>query len=223
MRWERLGLALVLGCQTAVVRPDSAISLDPVRRSRTAEGAQQARERQEATLISLESNDRFIQVHPLAKQLSCGLYHPMPGGHMAGYPLDTGLDIASLPREVFAIASGRIVYAEVGHTAWNSRHDSPWAVLIELDEPISFEERQITHFWYAHMSSIVPDLVGTHTVHVAAGALLGVSGKANGSYHLHLGMLLDGNTSQSHGTFLNEKAIRQVLCSAPSRGVLRAP
>lgn len=146
-------------------------------------------------------------------RLPSGLVSPMPGGYVAGYPVDTGLDIAGMSMPVFAIASGTLDYAEAGHSAWTSPRDSQYAVRIELDEPIAFEGRRITHVWYAHLSALdVEQHEGAlPRRRVAAGERLGISGVANGSWHLHLGLLLDGDVSQSWGTFLREEAVRAVL------------
>ncbi len=145
--------------------------------------------------------------------LACGLSNPMPGGVTAGYAADTGLDLAGAPRDVFAIASGVLEYSEGGHTAWRSAADSPYAIRIRLDAPIEVGDRQVTHVWYAHLSAIVEELPeGGPPVRVAAGQRLGKSGSANGSPHLHLGLLLDGDVEQGWGTFLREDAVRAVLC-----------
>ncbi len=151
---------------------------------------------------------------PRSEPLACGLSNPMPGGVTAGYSADTGLDLAGSPRDVFAIASGTLDYAEAGHTLWNGRHDSKLAARITLDEPIRLGDRTITHVWYAHLSEVALELHegSGELIHVAAGQRLGRSGTANGSPHLHLGMLLDGDVSQSWGTFLLEDDVRRVLC-----------
>lgn len=142
----------------------------------------------------------------------------MPGGVTAGYAADTGLDLASPPRDVFAIASGVLEYSEGGHTAWRSRGDSPYAIRLRLDAPIPVGDRLVTHVWYAHLSAVVEEIhEGDAPVRVAAGQRLGTSGSANGSPHLHLGLLLDGDVEQNWGTFLREDAVRGVLCDLPHK------
>ena len=150
-----------------------------------------------------------------SRPLPCGLANPMPGGVTAGYAADTGLDLAGSPRDVFAIASGKLDYAEAGHTLWNGKRDSPFAVRLALDQPIAFGDHEITHVWYAHLSEIAREVHegSGELVHVSAGARLGRSGSANGSPHLHLGMLLDGRTDQAWGTFLLEDDVRKVMCA----------
>lgn len=150
---------------------------------------------------------------PSPPLLPSGLSSPMPGAVVAGYPVDTGLDLAGMSMPVFAIAAGQVDYAEAGHSAWSSRRDSPFAVRIELDEPIAFEGRRITHVWYAHLAELAFEQAEDAPVRrrVEAGERLGVSGVANGSWHLHLGLLLDGDVSQRWGSFLGEAEVRAVL------------
>jgi murein DD-endopeptidase MepM/ murein hydrolase activator NlpD len=143
----------------------------------------------------------------------------MPGAFTAGYAADTGLDLAGIKMPVFAVASGRVVYAEAGHSLWSSPRDTDLAVLIELDEPLAFGDRSITHVWYAHLSELAfeqpSDATSRRRVH--GGERLGTSGVANGAWHLHLGLLLDGVTTQRWGSFLLEDEIRQVLCGLRAR------
>jgi murein DD-endopeptidase MepM/ murein hydrolase activator NlpD len=137
----------------------------------------------------------------------------MPGGFMAGYRGDTGLDIAGNRLPVYAIAAGTLDYAEPGHTVWTGPRDTPNCVRIELDAPILWKGRRITHVYYAHLSELAlhqPEGSPTR-LRVQAGERLGVSGVANGSPHLHLGFLLDGEVEQTWGTYLLEDEIREVL------------
>ncbi|MBL9023289.1 MAG: hypothetical protein JNL21_13905 [Myxococcales bacterium] len=155
----------------------------------------------------------------LAPKLACGLHNPMPGAFTAGYAADTGLDLAGIKMPVFAVASGRVVYAEAGHSLWSSPRDTDLAVLVELDEPLAFGDRSITHVWYAHLSELAfeqPSAAPSRR-RVRGGERLGTSGVANGAWHLHLGLLLDGVTTQRWGSFLLEDEIRQVLCGLRAR------
>lgn len=148
----------------------------------------------------------------LAPRLPNGLFNPMPGGILAGYRADTGLDIAGFRRPVHALASGTLDYSEAGHTLWTSKSDSPYCVRLALDAPIPWKGRRITHVYYAHLHAIEhhqPE--GAPRTRVQGGERLGVSGIANGSPHLHLGLLLDGRVDQSWGTFLLEDEVREVL------------
>lgn len=150
---------------------------------------------------------------PRSPLLRCGFFDPMPGGVLAGYSADTGLDIAGSPRAVHAVASGTLDYSEPGHTLWVGPGDTANTVRIELDQPIALGDRRITHVWYAHLSALeVVQREGERPRrHVEGGERIGVSGRANGSPHLHLGLLLDGDTTQRWGTFLGEADVRRVL------------
>lgn len=151
--------------------------------------------------------------HAQSKMLPSGLYNPMPGGVISGYRADTGLDVMGIKMPVYAIASGFIDYAETGHTLWTGPRDTANCVRIELDEPIAHRGRRVTHIYYAHLSKLehVQPEGQTPRTRVEAGDLLGISGVANGSWHLHLGFLLDGEVEQYWGTFLYEDEVRKVL------------
>jgi murein DD-endopeptidase MepM/ murein hydrolase activator NlpD len=156
---------------------------------------------------------------PRSAALPNGLRNPMPGGTLAGYAADTGLDIAGSPRPVFAIAAGTLDYAEAGHTLWTGKHDTPFTIRFELDQPIRFGDRAVTHVYYGHLSKLA------HVQHegdrerrrVEAGEYLGMSGVARGSPHLHVGLLLDGDVSQAWGTFLSADEVRKVLGGMPNK------
>ena len=147
--------------------------------------------------------------------LPSGWFNPMPGGIVGGYPADTGLDIAGFHLPVYAIAAGTLVYSEAGHTRWAT---DDRAVLIELDEPrwlkdAAGQSLRITHVWYAHLSALRFEQPRDHPAprRVAAGELLGISGVANRSPHLHLGLLLDGVTDQRADSYLLDDVCRRVL------------
>lgn len=151
---------------------------------------------------------------PLSGTLRGGLHNPLPGGVFAGYQADTGLDIAGVRLPVHAIASGTLDYSEPGHTLWTGPRDTPNCVRVELDTPIPWKDRLVTHVYYAHLSALetLQKEGETPRRHVEAGELLGVSGVARGSPHLHIGLLLDGDTSQRYwGTFLLADEIRQLF------------
>ena len=154
------------------------------------------------------------------RRLPSGLASPMPGAFVAGYPVDTGLDLAGMKLPVHAIAAGTVDYAERGHSAWTSPRDSPFAVRIELDRPIPHRGRLVTHVWYAHLAELAFEQREGQSPRrrVEAGERLGTSGVANGSWHLHLGLLLDGDVSQAWGTFLPEGEVREVLGAPPDGG-----
>jgi murein DD-endopeptidase MepM/ murein hydrolase activator NlpD len=161
---------------------------------------------------------------PTSQPLACGLHNPMPGGFAAGYQADTGLDLAGMNQPVFALAAGYVDYAEEGHTAWRSPGDDDRAIRIELDEPLHTAAGRVTHVWYAHLAELAFTQAegATSRRRVAAGQLLGTSGRANGMYHLHLGLLLDHDTTQNGGTFLLEDQVRAVLCNLRHKSRLPA-
>ena len=150
---------------------------------------------------------------PRSARLPGGFYNPMPGGVFAGYQADTGLDIAGSPRPVYALAAGTLDYSEPGHTLWTGPADTANCVRFELDAPIPYKGRKITHVYYAHLSRL-ETLQREGEVprrHVEGGELLGVSGVARHSPHLHVGLLLDGEVEQYWGTFLLANDVRAVL------------
>ena len=157
---------------------------------------------------------------PTSFPLASGWFNPLPSGVVGGYPADTGLDISGLELPVHAIAAGTLVYSESGHTLWTGPRDDDNAVLMALDEPVAFGEHRVTHVWYAHLSRldhaladqrIAENPIAVAAIHIAAGERLGTSGRANGHPHLHLGLLLDGETRQLWGTFLIDSEIRALL------------
>ena len=141
-------------------------------------------------------------------------FDPLPKGVFSGYVGDTGLDIASPPRTVYAMAAGTMDYSEEGHTRWTGKSDTPNSIRIALDAPVPWKGHRITHLYYTHLSALVvvqPEGAKTRH-HVQAGEPIGTSGQANGMPHLHLGMLLDDHVEQDEwGTFLLEGEIRTVL------------
>lgn len=150
----------------------------------------------------------------LPPKLRSGLYSPMPGGQLAGYYGDTGLDISGRFQPVYAVAAGTLDYAERGHTVWRGPRDTDYCVRITLDTPIAYRGHQITHMYYAHLSAVATPQPEDAPVrrHVAAGERLGVSGIANGVAHLHLGLILDGRIDQEfYSDVLREWEVRAVL------------
>jgi len=137
----------------------------------------------------------------------------MPEGVLAGYRADTGLDVMGIKKPVYAIASGWVDYAEAGHTVWTGPRDTPYCVRIELETPIVVGERKVTHVYYAHLSELVMEQAegAARRVRIEGGERIGTSGVANGSWHLHLGFLLDGEVRQVWGSYLFEDEIREVM------------
>ena len=151
---------------------------------------------------------------PLSGELVPGLSNPLPGGVLAGYAADTGLDIAARHSRVYAVAAGMLDYSEEGHSRWTWPSDSPLTVRILFDTPIAWKGRRITHAYYGHLSSVavVQHEAEARRHHVVGGQWLGISGQARGAFHLHLGLLLDGDvTQQYYGTMLSEAEIRELF------------
>jgi hypothetical protein len=155
-----------------------------------------------------------VPVVPRSALLPSGFYNPMPGGVVAGYQADTGLDIAGSPRPVYALAAGTLDYSEPGHTLWTGPGDTANCVRFELDVPIPYKEHKITHVYYAHLSRL-ESLQREGELprrHVEGGERLGSSGVARHSPHLHIGLLLDGEVEQQYwSTLLRADEIRKVL------------
>jgi murein DD-endopeptidase MepM/ murein hydrolase activator NlpD len=154
------------------------------------------------------------QPAPRSQKLKSGLHSPMPGGRLAGYHGDTGLDIAGRFLPVYALAAGTLDYAERGHTRWRGKRDTDWCVRLTLDQPIAYQGRKVTHLYYAHLSGVAnvqPEGAPVKR-RVAAGERLGTSGLANGTPHLHLGLILDGRVAQEYyADVLREWQVREVL------------
>ncbi len=159
-----------------------------------------------------------VGADPSPQTLRSGLANPFPGGTMAGYAGDTGLDISGVKKPVFALASGTVDYSEWGHTLWRGPKDTAFCIRVTLDKPIPFSNGRasgkITHVYYAHLSAL-EFTQAEHAEaprHVSAGEKLGTSGIANGSPHLHVGLLLDGHVEQDDWKFiLTESEVRKVL------------
>lgn len=142
------------------------------------------------------------------------LMSPLPGGVLAGYAGDTGLDIAGNRVAVHAIAAGTLDYSERGHTRWVGGSDTPNSVRLALDVPVAFGKRRVTHVYYTHLSSLAFSKAEGDPlrIHVEAGEMLGVSGIGNGMPHLHVGLLLDGRVEQDSWDFiLREHEVREVF------------
>jgi murein DD-endopeptidase MepM/ murein hydrolase activator NlpD len=150
----------------------------------------------------------------VASLRNASLRSPLPGGILSGYRGDTGLDIAAQFRPVYAVGSGTLDYSELGHTQWLSGKDTPYSIRIELDFPLVWRGRRVTHVYYTHLSMLarVQPERKQPRAHVEAGQWLGISGIGNGVPHLHIGFLLDGHVEQdAWDTLLVESEIRELL------------
>ena len=151
---------------------------------------------------------------------SFGLTKPIQQGREAGYDSDTGLDIsAPVGTPVLAAANGKVVYAEKGHTSWQRRDrvtgadiDTPYSILVELDNPVTFKDgRKANYIWYTHLSKLQVEKAdgSENSVPIKQGDVIGYSGTANDSPHLHFGVLT--NRSQEEGEYFTPAEIREML------------
>jgi hypothetical protein len=154
------------------------------------------------------------------KKSTYGLVRPISTGEEAGYEGDSGLDIgAPISTPVLAAAGGKVVYAEAGHTTWQRRDpqtgeliDTPYSVLIELDTPITFNDgRQAKYIWYTHLSKLAFEKADgdEREIRVKPGQIIGHSGTANDSPHLHFGVLSD--RKQNPGDYFTPAEVREML------------
>jgi murein DD-endopeptidase MepM/ murein hydrolase activator NlpD len=131
-----------------------------------------------------------------------------------GYEADSGLDIIG-PEGVDVVAafSGKIIYAERGHSAQMGQSSSSrgykeqHSVLIELDNPFNFNGKLIRYAWYSHLQELDPSIAGKNGKHIKAGQRLGALGIANKVPHLHFGLLGD----RQQNIFLKHTEIRQLF------------
>ncbi|MDT8900750.1 M23 family metallopeptidase [Anaeroselena agilis] len=168
--------------------------------------------------------DNFQSLHKSSHEAGAlspyGLQRPIASGTEAGYISDSGLDIsAPVSTPVLAAAGGKVIYAEAGHTKWQ-RHDpatgepidTPYSVLIELDTPITYKDgRQAKYIWYTHMSKLAVEKADGdgQIIRIEPGQVIGYSGTANDSPHLHFGVLI--NRAQDEGDYFTPAEVREML------------
>ena len=144
--------------------------------------------------------------------------NPVPAVNLVankgGYASDTGLDIHGPEgTSVVAALPGRIVYAERGHSAQMGQSSSSkgykdqHSVLVELDQPFTFNNKTIRYAWYSHLQGLDPAVAGRAGARIAAGQRLGEMGIANKVSHLHIGFVGD----REQKVFLNYKEIRELF------------
>ncbi len=145
---------------------------------------------------------------------NAGLRSPMPGGSIGGWFGDTGVDISGRYLPVHALGDGTLDYSEWGHTRWTGKGDTAYSIRLELQPPIPWKGRKITHVYYTHLSAVVTNQAegSAQRKRVVAGERIATSGIGNGVPHLHLGLLLDGQVEQDSWEFiLREDAVREVM------------
>ncbi len=142
---------------------------------------------------------------------------PIASGQEAGYQGDTGLDInANVGTDVYAAASGTIIYSEYGHTEWKPTsvhpNDTPYSVLIKLDKPITYNGKTAYYIWYTHLSSIINNVKdgSTPSIRVNTGQIIGKSGIGRSSPHLHFGVIINRDQKTTNDYFSMEE-VRELL------------
>jgi len=154
---------------------------------------------------------------------SFGLSDPTPNSSPGvrgsyGYASDSGLDImGKVGDSVVAPASGRLLYAEKGHTSWSddSNPNKPGkqaqhSFLIELSKPFKYGKKTIKYAYGTHLSSLSGAVANKSGVSIRAGQAIGGMGVANNAPHLHLG-LLQNRAQASESDWLSNVQVKQVL------------
>ena len=140
-----------------------------------------------------EDDNKVKQSTSVVIQGDLTLYNGMIrciNGTDQGYDSDEGLDIgAPIGTPVYSPCNGTFRYSEYGHTPWDGPNDTAYSIGIWLDSPISFAGEQIEYVFLTHMSSLIYNIApDTSNQRVQMGELIGYSGTANGSPHLHIGL-----------------------------------
>jgi tape measure domain-containing protein len=153
-----------------------------------------------------------------------GLINPVVGttsSNGGGYDADTGLDIITKEgSKIIAALAGKLIYAERGHVAQMGQDSSPatpgkqdqHSVLVELDKPFEYSGKLIRYMYYTHLRALEKSIANKGQdaglpQRIEAGQLLGESGVANGTPHLHVGAV--GDRQQS--IFLNQSQLKELL------------
>lgn len=162
-------------------------------------------------VLSSEYDSKILGNTP-SQPTSSGLYCPISGID-AGYKSDTGLDIsAKVGTPVYAVADATIEYSEYGHTKWTSKNDTAYSVNIKLDKPVTINGTVYRYVYYTHLSKLVYSKKdgSTTVIKVHKGDLIGYSGTANNSPHLHITFY---DSRSSNQKYLSMEATRQLFGS----------
>ena len=117
---------------------------------------------------------RHINIFPTDKSVSA----------RTAYEGDSGTDIGCPIRTpVFAVGDGTLIYAEWGHTMWQTPPDTAYSAKIKLDRPIKRNGRLYPYVFYTHLASVERLVKGQR---IKAGTQLGLSGVGNNVPHLHI-------------------------------------
>lgn len=150
-------------------------------------------------------------ITPIANLCTNPAWNPPNGvSWKQAYASDSGADIG-VPRgtPVRAMANGKIIYSEWGHTEFNDprKGETPGSILVELDTPLVHQGVTYYYYWYTHLMSFsftvrsgqYPPYVQDPPRRVTQGTVLGTTGFAN-TPHLHLGIII--RRAQRNGDFM---------------------
>lgn len=105
------------------------------------------------------------------------------------YAGDSGTDIAvPMYTPIVSVGDGTIIYAEKGHTKWNTPPDTPYSVKIKLDTPIKRNGKLYPYVFYTHMANVVQFYSGAK---IKRGKQIGISGQGRKIPHLHISFAVD--------------------------------
>ena len=143
----------------------------------------------------------------LTTYLNGRLIFPTTGNGYDSYD-HNGIDIVTseLGVPVYAPADGKIIYSEWGHTSNKGPNETAYSVQIKLDKPISYtglwstgqndainKTDNITSIFLTHMMGIKNRISSFGSVPVKQGELVGFTGVANNTPHLHMTLYSDSS------------------------------
>jgi murein DD-endopeptidase MepM/ murein hydrolase activator NlpD len=164
-----------------------------------------------------------------------GLIKPVLTGKEAGYGeetfdkpqtpyhrSDSGLDISTnIGTPSVAAADGTVVYSELGHTSWKRQDpntgeyiDTPYSVLIKLDKPITYKDGRIGYYlYYTHLSKLEFEKHSSDKkeIHVNQGDVIGYTGIANNSPHLHIGIIIEKKQKNYPTDYFSMPEVREMI------------
>lgn len=140
--------------------------------------------------------------------------HGMKKENLAGYPADSGEDIAvPVGTEVVAVQDGLLVYSEWGHTPWVAPPDTAYSLLLLFDTPLVLDGVRYQYAWYTHLSAVyydIPDDGGRKCKRIKQGDKLGKTGLGNNNAHLHFGILVN-RKQKDCADWMSEPKLRKLL------------
>lgn len=128
-----------------------------------------------------------------------GFIRPVTGVDRS-YMGDSGLDIwCPIGTPVYAIADCYINYSEYGHTPWTGENDTAYSIMATFDKPVEYNGITLKSVFYTHLSQLVYSGSPGRMIH--QGELIGYSGIANGTPHLHFEILQTDNVPMLRDIF----------------------